>query len=150
MRRFALAAILLSLGIVALVLIAYNALAIPVYSAEALAEFELFYEAIGWAKYVAAAILLVIADRAVLWREHLGWRRALLLWTPLALFVAYAYLQWVVLADARLAYLERHGRSDGAFSGALFYMLIVFPVAFGITAVNAAVVRRRELRLTTR
>jgi hypothetical protein len=150
MRSFALAAILLSLGIGALALIALGALAVPVFSEPALREFDLFYRILGYAKYAAPLLLLVMADRAVLWREYVGWHRAVLLWTPLALFVAWSYLQWAVLGDARIHYLQAHGRWSGGFSGALLFMMVVYPVAFVVTAINLGWVRRLELRLTTR
>lgn len=147
MRSFLLAAILLSLGVAALVLIGLNALAGP-YSEAAVREFDTVYRVLGWAKYAAALLLLWLADRAVLWRESLGSRRALLLWSPLLIFVAYSYFQWVVLGDARSDYLQRHGRWDGGSPGAVLFMAFVYPLAFAVTAANALWVQRRQRRLT--
>ncbi|HEU0052732.1 MAG TPA: hypothetical protein VFQ39_06130 [Longimicrobium sp.] len=150
MRSFALAAILVTLGIASLVLIALGALAIPVYSEPALREFDLFYQLLGWSKYAAAILLLLIADRAVLWREYVGRHRAILLWTPLLLFFVYSYLQWMVLGDARIHYLQAHRRWEGGFSGAILFMMVIYPIAFVVAAINWGVVRRMEIRLTSR
>lgn len=150
MRSFSLAALLLTLAVASLVLIALNALEVPVYSRAALDEFTLFYRTVGWAKYLAPLLLLSMAHRAVLRREYLGWHRGVLLWSPLALFVVYAYLQWGTLASARVAYLARHGRPDEGDPRALLQMLVAFPVAFAVTAIHAGWSRRRELRLTSR
>jgi hypothetical protein len=149
MRSFALAAILLTIGVGALVLIGVNALAVPAYSEAALREFDIVYRVLGWGKYAAALLLLYLGNRAVARREYIGWHRAVLLWAPLLLFFVYAWMQWGVLGDAYLHYLKAHGRSTG-FSGALFYMIGVFPLAFAVAAINWGRVRRRELRLTTR
>lgn len=148
MRSFVLAALLLAIGATALVLIGLNTLAGP-YSDGSLAEFDTVYRTLGWSKYLGALLLLWLADRAVLWREHLGWRRTVLLWTPFVLFCAAAYFQWVVLGDARSAYLEGRGQPEEASSGAVFYMAIVFPLAFAVTGFNAWYAQRRQLRLTS-
>lgn len=147
MRSFVLAAILLSIGVAALVLIGLNALAGP-YSEAAVRELDTMYGVLGWGKYLAALLLLWLADRAVLWREHLGWKRAALLWSPLLFFVACSYFQWVVLGDARIDYLQRHGRWDGGSPGAVLFMAFVYPLAFAAAAANALWVQRRQRRLT--
>ena len=149
MRSFALAAILLSLGVAALALIALNALAGSAFAEPSLREFDLMYRILGWGKYAAALFLLWLGGRAVLWREHVGWRRTVLLWSPLLFFVACSYLQWVTLGDARIDYLKRHGRWEGDASGAVFRMGLVYPLAFVVTAINWGMLRRREMRLTT-
>jgi len=147
-RSFVLAVLLLSLGAAALVLIGTNTLA-GAYSEAALREHDTVYQVLGWYKYGAALLLLVIADRAVLWRERVGWRRVLLLWSPLLVFCFYSYLQWAVLGDARMRYLQRHDQWAGGFSGAVIVMAFVWPLAFAVTAVNALLVRHRQLKLTT-
>lgn len=149
MRSFALAAILLSLGVAALVLIALNALAGSAFAEPSLREFDLMYRILGWGKYAAALFLLWLGDRAVLWREYVGWRRTVLLWSPLLFFVAYSYLQWLTLGDARIAYLQAHGRWDGGASGAVVSMGLVYPIAFVVSAINWGALRRREMRLTS-
>src|SRR5215207_10205821 len=148
MRSFVLAALLLAIGATALVLIGLNTLAGP-YSDGSLAEFDTVYRTLGWSKYLGALLLLWLADRAVLWREHLGWRRTLLLWMPFVLFCVCAYFQWVVLREARITYLDRHGRPEGGLSGSVLFMAMVFPLAFAITGLNAWFVQRRQLRLTS-
>jgi hypothetical protein len=148
MRSFVLALLLLSLGAAALVLIAINAAAGD-YSDAALREFDTVYEVLGWYKYGAGLLLLFIADRAVFWRERVGWRRAFLLWTPLLVFCFHSYLQWGLLGDARMHYLQRHGQWAGGFNGALIVMAFVWPLALAVTAVNYLLVRHRMLRLTT-
>lgn len=148
MRSFVLAVLLLSIGAAALVLIAINAAAGD-YSEAALREFDTVYQVLGWYKYGAGLLLLFIADRAVFWRERIGWRRVLLLWSPLLVFCFFSYLQWAVLGDARMHYLQRHDRWAGGFSGAIIVMAFVWPLAFAVTAVNFLLVHRRQLKLTT-
>ncbi len=148
MRSFVLAALLMAIGAAALVLIGLNALAGP-YSEASLAEFDAVHRVLGWSKYLGGLLLLWLADRAVLWREHLGWRRTALLWTPFVLFCLCAYFHWVVLGDARMAYVERHGLPERGSAGGVFFMAVVFPLAFAVTGLNAWFVQRRQLRLTS-
>ena len=72
MRSFFLAAILLAIGATALVLVGMNTLS-GIYADGNVREFETVYQTLGWAKYGALLLLLWLADRAVLWRERLGW-----------------------------------------------------------------------------
>lgn len=148
MRSFFLAVILLAIGATALVLVGLNTLAGP-YADGSVSEFQVVYDTLGWAKYGALLLLLWLADRAVLWRERLGWKRTLLLFSPFALFCVAAYFQWVVMGDALREYLVRNGRPEGGAAGATFYMAVVFPLAFALTGLNAWFIQRRQLRLTT-
>jgi len=148
MRSFFLAAILLAVGAAALVLVGLNTLS-GIYADGNVREFTTVYQTLGWAKYGALLLLLWLADRAVLWRERLGWKRSLLLWLPLALFCAAAYFQWVVMGDALRDYLARNGQPDSAPASPVFYMAMVFPPAFAFTGINAWLVQRRQLRLTS-
>jgi hypothetical protein len=150
MRSFALAAILLTLGIAALVLIGLTAVGGPLYSEAAVREFDTVYRVLGWAKYPAALLLLWMGNREVMRREYVGWHRTVLLWSPLLLFCFWCYLQWVTLGDARMNYLQDTGHWDGGFSAAIFQAFIVWPIAFVVTAINWGRLRRREMRLTTR
>jgi hypothetical protein len=148
MRSFFLAAILLAIGAAALVLVGLNTLS-GIYADGNVREFTTFYRTLGWAKYGALLLLLWLADRAVLRRERLGWKRSLLLWLPFALFCAAACFQWVVMGDALREYLARTGQPESAPAAPVFHMALVFPLVFAFTGLNAWLVQRRQLRLTS-
>jgi hypothetical protein len=148
MRSFFLAAILLAIGATALVLVGLNTLS-GIYADGNVREFETVYQTLGWAKYGGLLLLLWLADRAVLWRERLGWKRSLLLWLPFVLFCAAGYFQWVVMGNALRDYLAANGQPESVPAAPVFYMAVVFPLAFAFTGINAWMVQRRQLRLTS-
>lgn len=146
MRSFVLAALLLTIGVGALVLVGLNTLAGP-YADGSVAEFETIHAVLNWGKYPAGLLLLWLGGRAVLWREYLGWKRVLLLWGPFALFCGACWLQYRVLQDARFDYLQRHGQEPGTGASAA-WILFVCTLAFAVTGLNAWFLQRRQLRLT--
>jgi hypothetical protein len=146
-REFVLAALLFTVAVVLLAGFGVTTLSGPAYSESDLRSADLVYQIIGWGKYVAALRLLYIADRSILRHGFMGWKRTVMLWLPLALFVFYSYLQWVVLGDARNHYLQRTDHWAGGFSGAAFFMAVADPIAFALTAVNALWIQRRQLRI---
>jgi hypothetical protein len=146
-REFVLAVILMTLGALLFAGWGVTTLSGAEYDEDRLRSWNLAYQAIGWGKYLAFARLLYIGDRTTVRHGYIGWKRTALLWLPLALFVAYSYLQWVVLGDARTDYLQRTGRWDGSLAGSTTYMVFVYPIAFAITAANALWIQRRQLRI---
>lgn len=146
-REFVLAVILMTLGALLFAGWGVTTLSGSVYDEDRLRSWNLAYQVIGWGKYLAFARLLYIADRVAIRHDYIGWKRVVLLWLPLVLFVAYSYLQWVVLNDARVGYLQRTGEWDGSLAGSTTYMVFVYPVAFAISAVNALWIQRRQLRI---
>lgn len=147
-REFVLAAILMTLGAVLFAGFALTTLSgARAYDEDALRSWRIAYEVIGWGKYLAFVRLLYIADRSTIRHGFIGWKRTALLWLPLLLFAAYGYLQWVVLGDARTAYLQRVGQWDGSVTGGTTYMALVYPIAFAVTAANALWIQRRQLRI---
>ncbi|HET7230857.1 MAG TPA: hypothetical protein VFJ16_12685 [Longimicrobium sp.] len=146
-REFVLAAILITLGALLFAGWGVTTLSGGAYSNDALKSWNIAYQVIGWGKYLAFARLLYLGARATLRHGYIGWKRTALLWLPLLLFVIYGYLQWVVLGDARTAYLQRTGHGDGLTEGSATYMAFIYPVAFAITAANALWIQRRQLRI---
>lgn len=147
-REFVLAALLYTIAIGAIAAMGVTALSGGTYEASELRGFDIAYDIVGYGKYLVAARLLWIGRRTTLFRQMGGWRRLALLWGPCALFCIYAYLQWMVMGDARIHYLQRTGRWQGGFSGGVLVMMLVFPVAVALTAANALSVQRRQLRAT--
>jgi len=146
-REFVLASILMTLGAVLFAGWAVTTLGGSAYDEDALGSWRIAYEVVGWGKYVAFARLLYIGARATVRHGYIGWKRTALLWVPLLLFVFYSYLQWVVMADARVAYLQRTGHFDGELAGNATYMAVIYPIFFAITAVTALWIQRRQLRI---
>jgi hypothetical protein len=143
-REFVLAALLFTIGAVLLAGFAVTTLAGNSYSDSDLKSADLAYQVVGWGKYVAGARLLYLGGRATLRHGYIGAKRFALLWLPLLLFVVYGYVQWVVIGEARMHYLQRTGHWDGGFSEPTLFMAFVYPVAFALSAVNAIWVQRRE------
>jgi hypothetical protein len=146
-REFVLAAILITLAAVLLAGFGVTTLSGSVYDEGNLTGWRIAYEVIGWGKYVAFARLLYIGARASVRHGYLGWKRTALLWLPLVLFVFYSYLQWIVLSEARVAYLQRTGHWTGELAGSATYMAVLYPIVFAITAVTALWIQRRQLRI---
>ncbi|HYH82349.1 MAG TPA: hypothetical protein VEX86_21335 [Longimicrobium sp.] len=146
-REFVLATLLMTMGAVLFAGFGVTTLASGAYDEGNLKGWQLAYAVIGWGKYLAGARLLYLGDRATLRHEFTGWKRTALLWLPLALFIFYSYLQWVVLGDARTAYLQRTGRWDGTLEGGTAYMAVIYPIAFAITALNALWIQRKQVRI---
>ncbi len=146
-REFVLAVILMTLGALLFAGWGVTTLQGSAYDEDRLRSWNLAYQVIGWGKYLAFARLLYLGARASVRHGYLGWKRTALLWLPLVLFVFYSYLQWVVLNDARVDYLQRSGRWDGSLAGSTTYMVFIFPIAFAVTAAIALWMRRRQLRI---
>jgi len=146
-REFVLAAILFTLGAVLFAGWAVTTLGGTVYSEDALRSWRIAYRVIAWGKYLAFARLLYVGTRASIRHGYIGWKRTAMLWLPLLLFVFYGYLQWVVLSDARVDYLQRTGHWDGSVVGSRTWMAFIYPIVFAITAVNALWMQRRQLRI---
>ncbi|HSU14009.1 hypothetical protein [Longimicrobium sp.] len=146
-REFVLAALLFTTGAVLLAGFGVTTLAGSAYSDSDLRGADFAYQAIGWGKYVAGLTLLWLGDRATLHRGYIGWKRVALLWMPLVLFIFYSYLQWMVIGDARIHYLQRTDHWGGGFSGSVLFMAFVYPVAIAVAAVNALWIQRRQLRV---
>ena len=53
------------------------------------------------------------------------------------------------MGNALRDYLARNGQPDTAPAVPVFYMAVVFPLAFAFTGLNAWLVQRRQLRLTS-
>jgi hypothetical protein len=146
-REFVLAAILMTVGAVLFAGFGVSTLAAGAYDEGNLRSSQLAYSVIGWGKYLAFARLLYLGDRASVRHGYHGWKRTVLLWTPLALFILYSYLQWTVLGGARTAYLQRTGHWDGTLQGGVANMAVIYPIAFAISAVNALWIQRKQLRI---
>jgi hypothetical protein len=143
-REFVLAALLFTVAALLLAGFAVTTLSGP---GGDLGSARLAYTVIGWGKYLAALRLLYVADRATLRHGYLGWKRTALLWLPLVLFIAYAYLQWMVIGHAIDDYLVRAARPGPGPARYAVFMAIAFPIAFALTAVNALWIQRRQLRV---
>lgn len=146
-REFVLAAILMTVGAVLFAGFGVSTLSGSVYDAGSLKSWELAYQVVGWGKYLAFARLLYLGDRASVRHGYHGWKRTALLWMPLALFILYSYLQWMVMDDARIHYMQRTGQWRGSFSGSVLFMAVIYPIAFAATALNALWIQRRQLRI---
>jgi hypothetical protein len=146
-REFVLAVILMTVGAVLFAGFGVTTLSGAAFDPGNLRGWAIAYQVIGWGKYVAFARLLYLGSRATLRHGYIGWKRTALLWLPLVLFVFYSYLQWTVLGDARVAYLQRTGHWDGTLEGSVAYMAIIYPAAFVITALNALWIQRKQLRI---
>lgn len=143
-REFVLAALLFTIGAALAAGFAVTTLAGSAWSASDLASANLAYHVVGWGKYLAAARLLYLADRATLRHGYIGPKRLALLWLPLLLFVLYGYLQWGVIGGARMHYLQRTGHWDGGFSEPTLFMAFAYPIAFALSAINAIWIQRRQ------
>ena len=146
-REFVLAALLFTVGAVLLAGFGVTTLSGSTWSEGDLKGADIAYQIVGWGKYVACLRLLYLADRATLRHGYIGWKRTALLWLPLALFVFYSYLQWVVIGDARIDYMQRTGHWDGGFAGSVLFMAVAYPTAFALSAINALWIQRRQLRV---
>jgi hypothetical protein len=127
----------------ALAVAALRALTDPAYSEAALARFDAFHRLVGVATYGLPAALLALAASEVRRRPLHGLARELVLWAPFSLFVCFSFVGWWVLGDARIHYLQHHGRWEGGFSGALFFAFLQYPVAGLLNAVVASWARGR-------
>jgi hypothetical protein len=147
-REFVLAAILMTVGAVLFAGFAVTTLRGSTFVEGDLQGADLAYQVLGWGKYAAALRLTWLGDRAALRQRYLGWRRAALLWLPVALFVLFAWLQHGVVDGARAAYLARTGHAGAAeHTGAPLFLLLEVAGAVALAALNALWVQRRGLRL---
>jgi len=146
-REFVLAVILMTVGAVLFAGFGVTTLSGAAFDPGNLRGWAVAYQVIGWGKYLAFARLLYLGSRATLRHGYIGWKRVALLWLPLALFVFYGYLQWTVLGNARVSYLQRTGHWDGSLEGGVAYMAVIYPAAFAISALNALWIQRKQLRI---
>lgn len=147
-REFVLAAILFTVGAVLFAGFGVTTLRGSAFSASDLASAGLALQVLAWGKWVAAVRLAWLGDHAVLHRRWQGAKRTALLWLPLLLFGAYAWLQRGVLDAARAAYLLRTGHADAADAGGTpLYLVLECGAALTLAAVNAFWVRGRRLRI---
>ena len=146
-REFVLAAILFTVGAVLFAGFAVTTLRGSTFSAGDLASAGLAFQVLGWGKYVAGLRLTWLGDGAALHHRYLGWKRAALVWLPLALFTLYAWLQWRVVGAARADYLLRTGHAAAEPSSAPLFLVLEIAGAVAAAAGNALWVQRRGLRI---
>jgi hypothetical protein len=145
-REFVLAAILFTVGAVLFAGFAVTTLRGRTFSESDLASAGLAFQVLAWGKYVAGLRLLWLGDGAALHHRYLGWKRAALVWLPLALFAFYAWLQWRVVGTARADYLLRTGHAAELPAAPLFLVLEIAG-AVAVAAANALWVQRRGIRI---
>lgn len=87
-------------------------------------------------KYLVSVIILVMVDYLIIRKQHLGVRKGVLLWIPFVAFVIFAIVHWGFVGDAYIHYMQRHELWTGGFSGAVIYMALSYPIAFGISLGN--------------
>lgn len=146
-REFVLAVILFTVGAVLFAGFGVTTLRGDVYSASDWSGVSLIWQVLGWGKWVAFLRLLWLGSRGSLAHRYIGWRRTAMLWLPLVLFAAYAWLQRGVLEGARIDYLQRTGQGAAEHGGAPLWLVVEIAAAFVLTAANALRVRGRGLRL---
>jgi len=148
-REFVLAALLFTIGAVLFAGFAVTTLRGSAFSEGDLAGAGLAFQVLAWGKYLAGLRLLWLGDGAALHKRYLGWKRTALLWLPLVLFVAYAWLQWRVVGAARTDYLLRTGHAAAAPPDAPLFLVLEVAGAVVVAATNALWIQRRGLRLAT-
>lgn len=141
MRNYLLATVILSLAVAGLSELGIAALSGP-EPRDALAAFNRYYPLVNAGKYIVPLLFL-------LWADYLAWKgsgefRMWLLWLPLLIFVLLSGLQWFRMEEAYLHYTREHGLWEGGFSGAIFYMILTYPAALLVTAVNYVIVARKK------
>ena len=147
-REFVLAAILFTVAAVLFAGFGVTTLRGNAFAESDWSSVNLVYEVLGWGKYLAFVRLLWLGGQATLHRRYLGWKRAALLWLPLALFVLYAWLQRGVLDGARADYLQRTGHAAALeHGGSALWLVAEVAAAVVLSGVNALRVRGRGLRL---
>lgn len=141
MKNYLIATVILFLAVTGLSEMGILALSGP-EPRDALAAFNRYYPLVNAGKYVVPLLLLVWIDYLALQRsaEFRMW----LLWLPLLIFVLLSGLQWFRMEEAYLHYTREHGLWEGGFSGAIFYMILTYPAALLVTAVNYVVIARRR------